>query len=392
MSKRLIMVVLAILLLVGLTLPVSAADADTLTDKGKYLTPEQIAELLKDLPPRPPLPEYPGGGAKDSDITPPYLEITSIDIGTDYASFEWYAEDETTDPEYLYYYWGLAYYCGGYGYDVTGANFYSLPPGNYTFYVVVEDWSFNQSGEYYPFEIEEPPPPPDTTPPSLSIISANIGPDYAEFYWYAEDETTALEDIYYYWGIYDVYNNSYYDVTDFYFGHLAAGDYKFYVIAEDESDNQSMEECEFHVNGYALSGYKWPNGVSSLIYKDYFTHSELNIAFLQLKNVWDATSTPIGITYSMWGYDILGLDYDIDDGYTGHCAWTLNGNDIIHAEIKLSWARYNPNSINNTAGHEWGHAFGLGDMYYGNVIMYKTSSGPSVPQAPDIAGINAMYQ
>ena len=47
MSKRLITIVLSVLMLVCLTLPVSAANADALKVESKHLTPEQTLNILR---------------------------------------------------------------------------------------------------------------------------------------------------------------------------------------------------------------------------------------------------------------------------------------------------------------------------------------------------------
>ena len=319
MSKRLIKTALAVPLLVGLTLPASAADSDTLKVESKHLTPEQIAEFIKDLLPRPPLPEYPGGGAKDGDITPPYLEITSIDIGTDYASFEWYAEDETTDPEYLFYYWGLAYYCGDYGYNVLGDSFTSLPPGYYTFYVLVEDWSYNQSGEYYPFEIEEP-PPPDTTPPSLEITDFSIGTNSATFYWNATDDSPPIK---YYYGLQGVSSFSGYSITSKTFSSLSAGNYTFYVYAEDstQSHNQSPtlyfpfvidDDNSFEVGGIYNADYQY-----ELLWPDVPTQNITEGFVEYLEN------------YSLWEQNFIYGNVDEEDPFTDNDNQSADGVDLF---------------------------------------------------------------
>jgi len=143
----------------------------------------------------------------------------------------------------------------------------------------------------------------------------------------------------------------------------------------------------------------WQYGVSYLLWYCDFDVPALEQAFLTAQSDWDSTSTPIGFEYESIYHQVVGWDYMSSDGFNGYTYPSWSGGYISHAYLWLNWTYLQNDSSNqrrNTAGHEWGHVFGLAE-WYGVVDLMNPELADGdrenyyVPSQYDIAGINAIY-
>lgn len=140
--------------------------------------------------------------------------------------------------------------------------------------------------------------------------------------------------------------------------------------------------------------YEWPNP-GSVRFVSYVQITELSQAFFDAKTDWDATPTRIGLVYDAGNPQVEGYNYSENDGYNGKTVSSFSGSTYLNAKIYLNWYYLSSNTANQrrgTAGHEWGHALGLGDTS-GAVLMNpgRDRSVVFVPQPNDISCMNSQY-
>lgn len=140
----------------------------------------------------------------------------------------------------------------------------------------------------------------------------------------------------------------------------------------------------------------WQNGVTSLRYAHHFEDlPELYNAFNQARLDWYYTPTLITFVVDEYNPQIDGYGYSSSDGFDGFVWPSWSGGYISHANMWLNWYYLQGQSVNyrrGTAGHEWGHCFGL-DETTGQVLMNPNRDRNTIytPQSDDIDGINYLY-
>ena len=139
----------------------------------------------------------------------------------------------------------------------------------------------------------------------------------------------------------------------------------------------------------------WPYGINPLSWNEFYTTTELSYAFYDAKVDWDFTSTPISFIYSEESFQVMGAEYDEDDGLNGYCWRFYVGDNVYAADIWLNWYTLEDDTANErrgTAGHEWGHVFSLSHEV-GAVLMNPSRNRSSiyVPQSDDVNGVNDIY-
>lgn len=112
-----------------------------------------------------------------------------------------------------------------------------------------------------------------------------------------------------------------------------------------------------------------------------------------------ALITWYGVDVSSSGWSIFLTDTNQPGtGWDGLTAWSFSGCCFTSVTGYLNWAytqSYSPGAIQSVAGHELGHAAGLGHsdqcvLMYPSTYRYFTC-GVFSPQQDDINGIDALY-
>jgi len=160
------------------------------------------------------------------------------------------------------------------------------------------------------------------------------------------------------------------------------------------------------VNAYTFTGQRWPKVIGSTytIYVKYATsNANYRAAFDSAVSDWNNAQDKIQFSLSSLHVSTLstvGVQNVDDPSLFGSCTWhwVPGTNTISYFQAVLN--TYNSDIVNktktrrSTAGHELGHALGLGhvDPPY-NAIMNSSRNRETLytPQKDDIDGVKALY-
>ncbi len=122
--------------------------------------------------------------------------------------------------------------------------------------------------------------------------------------------------------------------------------------------------------------------------------SDWKTAFNWAKTDWDNAGTAVDWSPSGSGTNIFNT-YDDEDGRYGKCEWQFGETYLIGNKVYGNLANDPETSIGRReiAGHELGHAIGLGHSTVDPALMEEREldSDESYPLTDDVAGVDALY-
>lgn len=153
---------------------------------------------------------------------------------------------------------------------------------------------------------------------------------------------------------------------------------------------------------YELLGREWDSVFPLYYYVDSGTDWGNRFAYYYAVADWNAADTPVCFVYSFYYYDVLCMDDYVPgvtwDGFYYLYPWSgpIERADLI---LNTKYTDVYPSGWKKSiAGHELGHALGLGEMERTDRVLMNWHSvfryaiyQINTPQQDDINGVNAIY-